>query len=219
LIGNFGLWGIAPQFAVENQESRIRNLKFPPLAALEGLLAGRVLAGRYRIEEVIGRGSMGAVYRAVDECLGRPVAVKVINVAVSDPKQAEELRTRFQREARVAASLHHPNVIIVYDFGTDSELGLDFLVMELLHGEDLANRMARSGPPSLSTSLRILWEAGRGLAVGHRAGLTIASSNQATSSLRKTMGWVSCASGWSISGSPVLSKDRRQPAGSPGSIG
>jgi eukaryotic-like serine/threonine-protein kinase len=171
MIGNFGLQDIALQFAIENQESRIRNLKFPPLAGLKGLLAGRVLAGRYRIEEVIGRGGMGAVYRAVDECLGRPVAVKVINVAVSDPKQAKELRTRFQREARVAASLHHPNVIIVYDFGTDPELGLDFLVMELLHGEDLANRMARSGPPSLSTSLRILWEAGRGLAVGHRTGL------------------------------------------------
>src|SRR5918999_4282516 len=141
------------------------------LAGLENLVIGRVLAERYRIEEVIGRGGMGAVYRAVDECLGRLVAVKVINVAVSDPKQAEELRTRFQREARVAASLHHPNVIIVYDFGTDPELGLDFLVMELLHGEDLANRMARSGPPSLSTSLRILWEAGCGLAVGHRTGL------------------------------------------------
>jgi eukaryotic-like serine/threonine-protein kinase len=141
------------------------------LAGLENLVIGRVLAERYRIEEVIGRGGMGAVYRAVDECLGRPVAVKVINVVVSDPKQAEELRTRFQREARVAASLHHPNVITVYDFGTDPKLGLDFLVMELLHGEDLANRMARSGPPSLSTSLRILWEAGRGLAVGHRTGL------------------------------------------------
>jgi serine/threonine protein kinase len=66
------------------------------------------------------------------------------------------------------AVLHHPNVITVYDFGTDAELGLDFLVMELLHGEDLANRMAPSGPPLLSTRLT----ASRGRpAAGHRSGL------------------------------------------------
>lgn len=138
---------------------------------IEGLLAGRTLVDRYRIDEVIGRGGMGAVYRARDLRLRRPVAVKVISVAAPDALAHERLRARFQREARAAAALHHPNVVAVYDYGTDEELGLDFLVMELLRGEDLANRLARKGPPAVSTALQILYQAARGLGAGHRAGL------------------------------------------------
>ena len=124
------------------------------------------------IEEVIGRGGMGAVYRALDERLGRRVAVKVITLAGGDPAGAERLRARFHREARAAAALpHHPNVVPVYDYGTDEALGLDYIVMELLRGADLATRLARSDPPPLGTALRILLQAARGLAVGHRAGL------------------------------------------------
>jgi serine/threonine protein kinase len=138
---------------------------------IEGLLAGRTLVDRYRIDEVIGRGGMGAVYRARDLRLGRAVAVKVISVAAPDEVAHERLRARFQREARAAATLHHPNVVAVYDYGTDAELGLDFLVMELLRGEDLAGRLARKGPPAVSTALHILYQAARGLGAGHRAGL------------------------------------------------
>src|SRR5687768_6648241 len=143
------------------------------MSGLEGLLRGRVLGGRYRIEEVIGRGGMGAVYRAVDERLGRKVAVKVITVAMGDdPDTRRRVRARFHREARAAAALpHHPNVVPVYDYGTDEELGLDYIVMELLEGHDLATHLQRSGPPPLATALRVLREAARGLAVGHRAGL------------------------------------------------
>lgn len=138
---------------------------------IEGLLAGRTLVDRYRVDEVIGRGGMGAVYRARDLRLNRPVAVKVISVAAPDVTAHERLRARFQREARAAAALHHPHVVAVYDYGTDTELGLDFLVMELLRGEDLASRLARKGPPAVSTSLHILYQAARGLGAGHRAGL------------------------------------------------
>jgi tetratricopeptide (TPR) repeat protein/tRNA A-37 threonylcarbamoyl transferase component Bud32 len=143
------------------------------MSGLEGLLAGRVLGGRYRIEEVIGRGGMGAVYRATDERLGRKVAVKVITVAgAADPELRERVRARFEREARAAAGLpHHPNVVPVYDYGSDAALGLDYLVMELLHGEDLATRLARTGAPPLATGIWILREAARGVAVGHRVGL------------------------------------------------
>jgi hypothetical protein len=143
------------------------------MAGLESLLTGRLLADRYRIEEVIGRGGMGAVYRATDERLGRRVAVKVITLAgAEEPGSRERLRQRFVREARAAAALpHHANVVPVYDFGTDETLGLDFLVMELLDGEDLATLLSRVGPPPLATGLRILLGAARGIAVGHRAGL------------------------------------------------
>jgi serine/threonine protein kinase len=143
------------------------------MPGLESLLTGRLLADRYRIEEVIGRGGMGAVYRAIDERLGRQVAVKVITLSGgADPEARERLRQRFLREARAAAGLpHHPNVVPVYDYGTDPTLGLDFLVMELLRGEDLATRIARGGSPPLLESLYILHAATRGVAVGHRSGL------------------------------------------------
>jgi hypothetical protein len=138
---------------------------------IAGLLTGRSLCGRYRIDAVIGRGGMGAVYRATDERLGRAVAVKVIGITAADPQEHGRLQARFLREARAAAGLHHPNVVSVYDFGTDDAVGLDFLVMELLQGEDLAVRLARTGPPPTHVSLSILRQAARGLAAGHRVGL------------------------------------------------
>ena len=143
------------------------------MAGLESLLKGRELAGRYRIEEVIGRGGMGAVYRATDQRLGRPVAVKVITASAgNDPEVRERLRARFRHEAASAARLpHHPNVVPVYDYGTDEELGLDYIVMELLRGEDLASRLQRGGVPPMAEALRVLQHAARGVAVGHRAGL------------------------------------------------
>jgi eukaryotic-like serine/threonine-protein kinase len=143
------------------------------MAGIEGLLQGRVLAERYRIEEVIGRGGMGAVYRATDERLGRRVAVKVITLSgAADPDTRERLQQRFLREARAAAGLpHHPNVVPVYDYGTDAALGLDYLVMELLRGEDLATHLARAGRVSVADAVYILHDAARGVAVGHRSGL------------------------------------------------
>jgi serine/threonine protein kinase len=92
-------------------------------------------------------------------------------VSVSDPEAQERLRSRFRREARAAARLHHPNVVTVFDYGTDAPLGLDYLVMELLQGEDLAARLERASPLPLVLGLKLLEEAGRGLAAGHHAGL------------------------------------------------
>jgi len=138
---------------------------------IAGLLTGRTLAGRYLIEAVIGRGGMGAVYRAVDERLSRPVAVKVVGAVTNDTAEHDHLRARFHREARAAAALRHPNVVQVHDFGTDPELDLDYLVMELLHGEDLAARLMRAGAPPLPVALSMLRQAARGLSAGHRAGM------------------------------------------------
>jgi hypothetical protein len=141
------------------------------MSGLEGLLAGRTLMGRYRIEEVIGRGGFAAVYRAHDERLGRTVAVKVITVVAADAATRDQVRRRFEREARVAASLDHPNVVTVYDVGTDPDLELDFLVMELLRGEDLSRRLARPDRFETPAAVRILRDAAHGIAAGHRGGL------------------------------------------------
>ncbi|MGI9181804.1 MAG: protein kinase domain-containing protein [Longimicrobiaceae bacterium] len=141
------------------------------MSGIEELLIGRRLADRYRIEEVIGRGGMGAVYRATDLRLEREVAVKVIAVALPDPEERERLRARFEREARAAARIRHPNVVTIYDFGTDPQVELDFLVMELLRGEDLAARLARSGPPPLLPAVTILRDAARGIGAGHQLGM------------------------------------------------
>jgi uncharacterized membrane protein YeaQ/YmgE (transglycosylase-associated protein family) len=101
------------------------------------------------------------------------VAVKVIgDNGLSNPEVYNRLRARFRREAGSAASLpHHPNVVPVYDFGTDATLGFDYIVMELLRGEDLAQHLQRSGPPPLETALRILAQAACGVAQGHGMGL------------------------------------------------
>lgn len=141
------------------------------MIGFESLLTGRSLADRYRVEEVIGRGGMGAVYRAIDERLDRTVAVKVISVTAPTADMRDRLRARFHREARAAARLHHPNVVTIYDYGTDPRLGLDYLTMEFLKGEDLATFIERVGPAPVPLSCLLLHEAARGLAAGHRIGL------------------------------------------------
>lgn len=139
---------------------------------LEGLLTGHTLVKRYQIEEVIGRGGFAVVYRAMDTRLSRPVAVKVITLTATDPEHREILRQRLHKEAQAAASLpHHPNLVTVHDVGTDPELGLDFLVMEMLRGENLSQSLSGSGKPPLDRALCILRDTAQGLAVGHRAGL------------------------------------------------
>ena len=142
------------------------------MTTLATLLQGRLLADRYRIGEALGFGGMGAVFRAHDERLGRDVAVKVLTAASADPAEQEVLRARFRREARAAAALRHPNIVTVHDFGTEAGGGFDFLVMELLPGVDVAERIAQArGPVAPGEALEIVREAAMGLAAGHRAGL------------------------------------------------
>src|SRR3954466_10944836 len=110
----------------------------------ERLLVGRRLAGRYELAEAIGAGGMSVVYRGTDLVLGRPVAVKVAAPPADSDEMRANLRERFRREAGSAARItHHPNVVQVYDYGTDAELDLDFIVMELLRGRDLKEALAR----------------------------------------------------------------------------
>ena len=105
-------------------------------------LTGRVLAGRYRLLAPIGAGASGRVYVADDVRLRRRVAVKVLHAALAD--DAGFLR-RFRAEAQVAASLHHPNVMAVYDWGEDD---VPFMVLELLTGREPARPARRRRPPA-----------------------------------------------------------------------
>ncbi len=101
--------------------------------------------GPYEVHAPIGSGGMGEVYRASDTRLGRPVAIKVIARGAGESRG---IRERFAREARVVASLKHPNVCEVYDVGSDA--GVDFIVMELLDGETLESRLGRGALPLVS---------------------------------------------------------------------
>src|SRR6478672_1363829 len=102
-------------------------------------MSTRTSIGRYAVTGTLGEGGMGVVYAAFDDRLGRPVAIKMIKAAVSEPAA----RDRFQREARSAAKVNHPGICQLYEIGEeDGEL---FLAMELLQGESLSTRIGR-GP-------------------------------------------------------------------------
>jgi serine/threonine protein kinase len=134
-------------------------------------LVGRVLDGRYALQEPLGRGGMSVVYRATDERLQRPVAVKVVHLPDASAVQHEEARRRFRREAASAARIpSHRNVVRIHDFGTDPEQDLDYLVMELLDGMDLKQALRADRIPP-GRALEILEQAAAGVAAGHRAGI------------------------------------------------
>ena len=99
-------------------------------------LVGRLLA-HYRIEEHLGSGGMGSVYRAVDTKLGRDVAIKVLPPAFAND---QERLLRFEREARLLASLNHPNIAAIY--GIEESEGMRFLVLEMVPGKTLAQRIS-----------------------------------------------------------------------------
>src|SRR5689334_16527034 len=125
-----------------------------------------LLAGRYRLVERLGAGGMSVVWRGYDEVLGRPVAVKVLAAElVSDA----ELRGRVRREARAAARLSHPNITNVYDYGERDD-GTPYVVMELVDGQSLAQRMA-SGPLPWRTAVRVAAQVASALAAAHAQGL------------------------------------------------
>src|SRR5262245_59122095 len=105
--------------------------------------------GPYEIVDPIGAGGMGEVYRARDTRLGRDVAVKVLPQHLSE--QAD-VRARFEREAKTVVSLNHPHICMLFDVGREG--ATDYLVMELIEGETLANRL-RKGPLPAAELLRI----------------------------------------------------------------
>ena len=127
---------------------------------------GDVLGGRYRLVELLGQGGMATIYRATDAQLGREVAVKVLHPEYGrDP----DFVARFKQEAQAAASLSHPNIVGVYDFGTDA-VG-PYIVMELVDGEDVATLLARNGPLPPRQAARLAAEVAHALAAAHARGI------------------------------------------------
>jgi eukaryotic-like serine/threonine-protein kinase len=124
--------------------------------------------GPFEIIREVGRGGMGVVLHAYDPCLQRDVAIKVI-----DPKLAnnEVARQRFCREARAAAAVTHDNLVAVHQVDEDEESGLPYLVMQLVHGESLEQRLKRVGSLGVSEVARIGMQAAAGLAAAHAGGL------------------------------------------------
>lgn len=134
-------------------------------------LAGATLAERYRLITPVGRGAMGAVWRARDLAGGRDVALKLIDGRRDGTNRA----ARFLREGRAMARLHSPHVVGILDHGRclhpaeDAEIA--FLVMELLEGESLARRLDREDRLDTATTLRVINHVGRGIALAHARGI------------------------------------------------
>src|SRR2546430_10011378 len=129
-------------------------------------LTGALLEQRYRVDALLARGGMSAVYRGLDTRLDRPVAIKVMDPRFAADKAFVE---RFEREARSAAKIHHPNVVAVHDQGLDGEHV--FLVMELVDGGTLRDLLSERGALGVPLALSIMESVLAALAAAHRAGL------------------------------------------------
>lgn len=134
----------------------------------------RVLSGRYRVDDLIGRGGMASVYRGYDQTLGRTVAIKVLK---ADLAGDAAFRTRFRLEAQAASRMAHPTIVRVFDAGEDVETGEDgherpvpYIVMELVHGRLLKDVIA-AGPVPTDDALRYVDGILEALEYSHRAGV------------------------------------------------
>jgi eukaryotic-like serine/threonine-protein kinase len=147
---------------------------FTPLRADETIadapvdpLIGRVFDGKYRLDERLGGGGMGTVYRATHMLIERPVAVKVLSQRFVGDETAQQ---RFRREARASGRGHHPNAVMVNDFGA-TEDGWLYIVMELLEGQTLRDLLAREAPFDPARAVSFMLQASAAVGAAHDAGL------------------------------------------------
>ncbi len=130
---------------------------------------GALLAGKYRLESLIGSGGMGSVWRAEHLGLDAPVAVKLLDLV--DFTRSADALNRFHREAKAAAAIRSPHVVQIFDHGFDESIGAPFIVMELMDGESLAQRLTRCGRISPDEAARIFTHVARALSRAHEAGI------------------------------------------------
>ncbi len=127
---------------------------------------GEILGGRFEVQEEIGSGAFSVTYRGRDLRLGRAVAIKILRETHAiNPADVR----RFEREARIAASVSHANVVDVYDFGQHGDLL--YIVMQYIEGEDLKHLIAREGPLPQQRAVQIALQMLAGLAAIHQAGI------------------------------------------------
>ena len=125
---------------------------------------GRVLDGKYRLDSFLSQGGMGGVYKATHVMLGKTVAVKLINPElVTSP----DVVRRFQREARAATALNHPNIVAVFDLGQTAE-GTLYIAMEFVDGPSLKSAISGGGPMAPARTVTLMRQIGSALAVAHR---------------------------------------------------
>jgi serine/threonine-protein kinase len=130
-------------------------------------MIGAVLAGKYRIDQLLGEGGMGAVYLAENVAIGRTVAIKLLHAALArDPA----LLARFRQEARAAAAIGHPGIVEVLDLG-QTEDGAEFIVMERLEGETLGHRLEREGRLPIDDAVAIMDRILDALGAAHDKGI------------------------------------------------
>lgn len=132
-----------------------------------GARVGQVIAEKYRLERLLGRGGMGEVYEARHVVVGRRFALKLLHPHLA---QGSSAVARFLREARAAGSLENPHIAAVVDFATTSD-GVPFLVMEYLEGLSLGRLLAREGPLPVPRAVSLLLQICRGLEAAHQAGI------------------------------------------------
>src|ERR671935_2386758 len=130
------------------------------------LSSGTTLGGRYRLEERIAGGGMGDVWRGTDEVLGRTVAVKILLPALLEEAGFAE---RFRGEARTMATINHPGVVDVYDYG--SENGTAFLIMEYVEGDALSRTLGRVGRLTPARTMALVAQAADALHAAHEKGI------------------------------------------------
>ena len=180
------LRGIAVQMGVALDLSRLRKQvgstqfatgtpgaggEFTPTVIVggtgSGISVGAVVDQKYRVDSMIGQGGMGAVFKAWDVRLERPVAIKVVRAElIADP----DSRARFRRESQIVARLQHPSIVTVYDYGNLAD-GAAFLVMEFVPGEDLRHFLKREGKLEPGRMSSLMNGIAGGVDVAHQSGI------------------------------------------------
>lgn len=149
------------------EDASVRTCPTDGMAMSTVMPIPRVIDAKYRIDQVIGRGGMGAVYRAHDMRLDRDVAVKVVRAELLGDPGA---RSRFRREAQIVAKLQHPSVVAVFDYGTFADGGA-YLVMEFIRGADLRSALKRKGKFAPDATVRLLTPVCSAIEAAHRQGI------------------------------------------------